>query len=300
MENKNRIQKDRSGIGTIAVVLIVVIVIAAAAAVVLVYFVGEKDQKSMAPGTTMEYDLLIDEIHAGTIQYEIVGQNADAYFTRLKMDVGTISFTEYGLNQKKLPDDAVKKGRTKIDALGGKKTVDIWEYTYEGRATKSYIGISDGLSYRDEITMVSYIETHVLTACDLKWQNSYNESGSIGTAYEYMGSFMGVDLFSATITCIADCLNDQYGVVYSSKLFYLDTYRLSEDPQGLPVEATYTGVSIILKGTIDGDVSVGIWEFFDAVGYEWTFYYEPGSHIIYKCEVDSGSEVFTFVLTDKP
>ena len=300
MEFKRKVRDDRSGVSTllIAVVIIVIVVVAAAAA----YVVLSGDEKeTLAPGTVIKYDRTINGKESGILEETLIGQSADEYFFMVKGVVGGTATTEYTATSKKSPENAELMGTTELDTKDGLKTLQIWEYTTTSIAgpfdVTVYVDPEIGVSYKEEMTGVvlgeEYTEVRILTAFEPVWQKSYKESKAIGKTYEY-AFFVGGVPIPIKIECVADCLDDQYGIMYDFTLIQSDLklYYLSDNIQGLPTDAVNTGETAPLT-TIDGEVSAEI--FTDPYGV-LTLYYEPDTHIIYRIII---LEV-NFDLTKKP
>ncbi|MDR1954389.1 MAG: hypothetical protein LBP82_00330, partial [Candidatus Methanoplasma sp.] len=242
-----------------------------------------------------------DEILEVLEQY-CIGQNADEYFIMVKdVEDDEVTSTTFQMTPKKIKD-LKKTGEADIETMDGRKHLDILEYTTEtnGALTqvKAYVDPSNELVYRIELKLLGFTMIEDLTEYILKWQTSYKESKSIGKTYEYECKMEGF-VFDAKITCVADCLDDQYGVVYDFTLFGGGkAYFLSDDPQGLPTDAEDTGETTTLS-ILDEEVSVEKWKYTDA-GSEIVFYYEPNTHVIYRFVVSSAIIELVFDLTKKP
>lgn len=294
------IWKDRSGISTILVIAVVVILVVAAAAAYIVLSNGnndDSDKEELAPGTVMSYDVFEGGKLTATQDQIIIGQNKNDYFVEVitTPDGGSASFTQYALAPKAQPKDPKKIGTANdMDTCDGPMDLEIWEYTQEGVKVRAYIDPSSGVAYKEEA--VDTDAAVVLTGYDFKWQTSYKESKSIGKTYEYVLS--GTNLV-AKIKCVADCVDGKFGVKYDFNQFGGgEICFLSDNIQGLPVDATDTEETMTLAGTIDGDVTVQIWEYTE-IGAGFVFYYDPVTYIIYQFDLFSGGTTISFDLTKK-
>jgi flagellar basal body-associated protein FliL len=105
-----KMKKDRSGLATIIIVVIIVIilVVAAGAAFFLLSGNGNNDKKEemeMAPGTSMDFDMSIDDTPMGSVGFILLGQNKDEYFVKLTITfdfgmLGKIEMSEFMLSPK--------------------------------------------------------------------------------------------------------------------------------------------------------------------------------------------------------
>ncbi|MCL2509727.1 MAG: hypothetical protein FWF07_01425 [Methanomassiliicoccaceae archaeon] len=299
MKSIKEIRSDRRGISTLLIaVIIVIIVVAIVAVAAFVIFSGNGSNNGVteppnggdgiiAPGTTLTAEI---SSASGTYTYvqNYVGQNANNYFIEETTPAGTDYYLEPKDQANKAPDGAVKIGDDTIDTKDGPKDVEIWQYTStqsgSSTVTKAYIDpVYKWLVYLGEITNSDgTTTTYTLQDYNVVLQTSYTESNAIGKTYQYSFS-TGTYTFPAYVTCIADCLNGQYGMMFdfSSLQSGLVIYDLSDNIQGLPLDANISGGKSDLTGTIDGNVSVQIWKFTeDNEGF--SFYYEPKSHVIYE------------------
>jgi len=315
MKSIIEIRSDRRGISTLLIaVIIVIIVVAIVAVAAFVIFSGNSSNHGateppnggggiIAPGTTVSGEF---SSASGTYmsEHNYIGQNADNYFVEeTNADDPPYYYLEPKDNANNVPTGAVKVGDDTIDTKFGPKDVEIWEYTQtqDGSSmfTKAYVDPTyKWLVYLGEITdSGGNTTTYTLQDYNIVLQTSYSESNAIGKTYQY--SFLtGTYTFPAYVTCIADCLNGQYGMMYDfSKLISGEViYYLSDNIQGLPVDAYTNGETSKLTGTIDGDVSVQIWYLKDIQAL--SFYYESKSHVIYEIVITppSGSPaVFSLV-----
>ncbi|MDR2698892.1 MAG: hypothetical protein LBB30_04370 [Candidatus Methanoplasma sp.] len=311
MSNKI-IQKDRSGIATVLLVIIIVAVLVVAAGAAYVVMSGdddkeepEEEKQTLAPGTVMKYDItgIAETPIEGEVTY--IGQSAELYFVMLKIPISeTMYSVQYDILPKKVPKDA-KVSTVEIDFEGGKKKVTLWEYSTpyllgENAQSKTYIDPSIGLMYKDETTVLGMTIVQVLKEYTPQWQESFEESESIGMTSEYAANYMG-QIFNLDIVCIAGCGDDQFGVMIDfSKVGSPRAYFLSDHPQGLPVDAKYTGNEYTLD-TIDGEgKSVQVWNILDENENGYVFYYDPVSHNVYRMVLISGATIVIFDLTKKP
>ncbi|MCL1810957.1 MAG: hypothetical protein FWG41_01880 [Methanomassiliicoccaceae archaeon] len=306
--NVNKImQKDRSGIGTILIVVIVVVVLVAAAAAAYVVLSGNNDNSSdeaeettqiLAPGTVMKYDEFnAAGLKTGTIEMEILGQNADEYFLKVTVMTGMVGAYSYNLEPKDSSDGATKTGTIQFDTIDGLKTLDVWTYP---DGTKSYVDPESGIEYGGQIGSGSNASTLKLSVYSPVWQDedAYTESSNIGKTYEYVGTMTGsTNNYAAKIVCVADCKNGQFGVMYDLNGSAL--YFLSNNIQGLPTDTENTGVTDTMTGTIDGDKAVQLWKYPLSVG-EITFCYDPASHLVYRFVIPQSSGNIDFDLSKKP
>ena len=296
------IWKDRSGVGTLLVIAIVVILVASAAAAYIVLSGSEDKEEGaiLAPGTVLKYDLFVADDDFGKYEFEILGQNSKEYFVKLTTEVGASEVSQYTSTPKGNPAGMKKTGTIVFDTMDGEKTLEVWEYG----GVKSYVDPSSGFEYGGEMSFGEDTVVMRLTYYELIWQEEYKESEFIGKAYEYTYRD-GARSLKMYVRCIADCLDGQYGVAYDFSSFMSGStsnkdYFLCDSPQGLPKDAVFTESTYTLTGTIDGDISVEIWEFMigDMMGY--VLYYEPDTNIIYRVVLKSGVNEILFDLTGKP
>jgi hypothetical protein len=316
MNVEKMIRKDRSGIATLLIVLIVVVIIVVAAGAAYVVLSGNDDkgneikvEKEWAPGTKFTYELTPSEMFTeGNAIIELLGQNADSYFTKttvtMLVPIGTSSvqmtYYEYTLSLKEdlgVPDGAVKTGTIQIDTMDGKKTLDKWENSDTGEV--HYIDPSSGIPYGGEMLMDEEVVTLKLTQYNIAEQEkgSYTPSNAIGMTYTYSGK-VGSYTYAGKVTCIADCSNGKYGIKYD--LGGASTYFLSNFPQGLPTDAENTGATTSFT-TIDGNKTLQEWTY-GSINGDVTFYVEASSHIVYRfvwpdSNIEDG---IVFNLTQKP
>jgi hypothetical protein len=298
----------------IIVIIIVVVVIAVAAYVVLSNNNNDDnndgnndnggdtiEERTMAPGTLMAYDTVL-EGEAITAHMTFIGQNADEYFCELKLLTETADLIQYTVLSKDLSAD---ENAEKINNISlatsnyGNKDVEVWKLTDNtngvNEITFMYIDPSDGLIYRmidgeGETAVVFDLKDH-----EVVWQTSYEESDAIGMTYEYSGTLASKE-YTTSIKCIADCLEDRYGVSYGDSIYFVSNY-----PQGLPTYAEKKTETTTLTDTIDGDVDVEIWEFNGIGGIKNTYYYDPVSHVIYRLIMpNTNGEDVTLELVRKP
>jgi hypothetical protein len=312
MKLKKIMQKDRSGISTILVIAVVVILVVAVAAVYLVLS-GDDDKEEkeiekeiLAPGTKLTYDITLSGA-TSEIEAEYLGQSADLYFIEFREKLTATTWAlEYSTLTKKVPEGA-KASKADIETIHGKKKLDLWEQTtsVSGITTsyKIYVDASIGLVYKQEETALGMTAVMELKAYTPIWQkpSEVAESGSIGMVYKYTFPISEETSFSAEIVCIADCVKNQFGVMYDLTDFEnLKLYYLSNNPQGLPVDAVDSKRTQTIS-TLDGNKTVQIWEYVDAAGSGISFYYDQASKIIYRLVFTSTvlSPVI-FDLTDKP
>jgi len=303
---------DRSGISTllIAVVIVVIVVVAAGAAYVVLSDDKDNEQKeTLAPGTVLIFDITVNGEEAGTLEQTLIGQSSDVSFFMLKTtSKDAPAVTQYNTSSKNdLPEDLELIRTTSLDTKDGVKTVQVFKFTITSAAgtleVLSYIDPENNTLYKEEITGLvqgkEYKEVRILKEYEPVWQTSYKESKSIGKTSEYVCHF-GTAVYPSKIKCIADCLNDQYGVAYDfSSLGGTEVYFLSDNIQGLPTDAINTGKTELLRNTIDGDVTVEVWTL--SLGIDvFTFYYEPDSHTVYKFMLTEMGYDFVFDLTKKP
>jgi hypothetical protein len=306
--NVNEImQKDRSGIATLLIVVIIVIILAGVAVTAYVILSsndngndnGNGDDKPVtkqtwAPGTVMTYSLSLAGKPTGELKIEIIGQNANEYFIKQTAVFGLEGFYGYGVDYKTLPAGAVKTGTGQFETNFGTKTLEIWEYTDpSGTTVKAYIDPTSNIMYKGESEISGLAAIYTLKGSEIKWQDSYTESGAIGKTYKYSapGGYGG------EITCVADCMGGKYGIKYDLKAG--PTYFLSNYPQGLPADAEDKETTEVIS-TIDGDKTLQKWVY-ESLSQGTTFYVDPSTHIVYRFVVPIGSgESVTFNLTTKP
>jgi hypothetical protein len=294
-------QKDRSGVSTILVIVIVLAMVVAAGAAYVVLFAEEKETREPAPGTMMVYERSVEGESYGTLELYIVGQNKDEYFAMAKQVIGESITTAYELSSKRTALKII--GTEDRETIDGTMKLTVCEYSFDVSGTKvqvkAYIDMSNGLVYEEEITAGGATEVRVLKDYDLKWQDSYKESSQIGKTYKYILKYSGYEI-SVELKCVADCENDQYGMVYDFIYsIYPDLYFVCDGPEGLPADAEYVGTNT-LTDTIDGDVATQMFELTDVYGGKWTFYYEPDSKMVYEIIINHSGVVLTIKLTEKP
>jgi len=298
---KSKIRNDRSGVSTLltaAIAIVVVVVVVAAAYVVLSGSDG--GEETIAPGTVIKAEIVLgDETYLYEDHY--IGQNADMYFIKTTTTHGSSKSVGYSVVKKKevngVPDGAVKVGEAEVETIHGLKDLEVWEYTdvYEKEEVlmKAYLDpAANWLVYKGEITfMTGENATYTLLGYEPVFQKSYKESKSIGKTYGYAG-VTEAGTVPVSITCIADCINGQYGMLYDFSMIHYGAgvYFLSDNIQGLPTEAVNTGGTYTMNNTINGNVDVERWAWGNTnVGL--FFYYEPFSHIIYGLVfLDAGKE----------
>ncbi len=268
----------------VAVVIIVVVAVIAVGA----YVVLSDNDQEMAPGTVFTYDISENGVEY-TAEMKIVGQNADEYLIMVTAKVGATTIIEYQLSSKGLPADAKKVGTEEMETEFGMKTVDVWEYTVEESGYtlngKSYVDSSNiDLSYKDVMTMAGFSQVRTLTDYTFEWQKSYKESDAIGKTSQYRTNVELQDPIDASVICVADCMDDQFGVTFDlSEISPLKVYYLSGSPQGVPTDASYLFNATI--PTKDGDVEVETWRWVFVDGTTFTFYYEPNSKTLYRFNI---------------
>ena len=296
MDKSKKIRGDRSGVSTLLiaiVIIIIVVIIAVAAYVLLSGNNNNNNEETLAPGTTMTYDVTDNEVAVGTVEQTIIGQSSTVYFIESKL-IGDTSVTQYSTSDKAMPKDAQKTGTEELDTFEGTKTLEVWDFTitdspYGTQTVTTWMDPDNGVQYKNIVvytdptstTGAQITEVQILTAYDLVWQTSYNVSDSVGKTYDYAYTVGAISL-PAKIVCVADCLNDQYGIMFdfTEIAANLEEYYLSDNPQGLPTDAVDSGTTTDLTNTIDGNVTVEIWSL--NLGYEvYTFYYDPDTHVIY-------------------
>ena len=298
MEVRKLIQKDRSAVSTIAVIAIVIIlVIAAGAAYVLLI---DEDKETEAPGTMMKYEIYTNDVLSETQEQKILGQNADSYFFVVDAVAGKQTYKLYLMDTKSPPKDMKQTGTTEMDTIDGRMTVAIWEYTKDGIAWKSYASPSTGVSYLHEGTQAGVKIKQVLVDYDLVMQTSYKQSKSIGTTYEYTMEVLPGYNYKTELKCVADCLDDQFGVKYDfSSWNGGELYFLSASPKGLPTDATDTKKTATLS-TIDGSVTAQIWGLTIDESLSMDFYYDDDTQIVYRFVLKVAEGDLSFDLTKKP
>jgi len=292
---KNKLHSDRAGVNPIliAVVVIVVVVVIAVAA----YFLLSSDNNNkesgdiIAPGTVLTADITDSGV---TYQYQqsFIGQNANDYFIMETTTLDPSAGPDYYLQPKDqangVPDGAVKVGEGELDTgMDGVKNLEIWRYeTTDGSGdimeayldpTYKWLVYLGTISHADGTT-----STYTLTDYTMVLQKSYKESNSIGMTYGYTFTY-GTQTYPASVICVAECLNGQYGMMYDFSAIYdgLYIYDLSNNIQGLPIDAVNTGQTSQLTGTMDGTVTTQKWAITEN-DEGVTFYYGPNTHIIYR------------------
>ena len=311
-------------VSTVLVAVIIIIMVVIVAAVLFLVMSDDNGNNNSnnaelpikGMGTTFTYDVYYNGDWRGTLQESYIGQNNDNYFVKTVMFSivnvyttcpkpiltpfsGTVAL--YGDNFTPLngimPDSVKKLSSIRMDTIDGKKKLEIWEAISEtefmSSKIKAYVDPSNGLMYKVELDYRSKTEsmfhfpidnneTHVLKKHDIEGQTEYEESTFIGTKRVYSG--INGTTGSITMECIADCLDGQFGVSLNTY-----GYFLSENPLGLPTDATYTGETTTLDGTIDGKVNVQIWEMkiISDPMRAFTAYVEPSSQKIYRLVITS-------------
>lgn len=314
MAFERKIRNDRSGVSTllIAVIIIAAVVGTSVAAYVVLSGDGEGEE-TLAPGTWAKADITINGL---TQQYEesFIGQNAAEYFVKSTTTVGSFSSVHYYLllktEAKGVPAGAVKIGEEERETIDGLKNLEIWEYsdTNGGAVTRAYLDPDiKWLVYEGESTLDNgETATYMLKDYNIAWQKTYKESKSIDKTHVYAFA-TGTSTYPAGIMCVADCQGGQYGVMYDFSYVFngLIVFLLSDNIQGLPVDAVKTGMTEQLTGTIDGNVNTEIWAWGDE---EWgiLFFCAPSTHTIY-CMILSVYNYsisdyvdYPFYLTSKP
>jgi len=305
--NLKKIKKDNSGLATILIVVIVVVIVvvaAGAAYVVLSNNGGEDKSKDvpalddLAPGTVLRYDYF-DGTSTYPFEIQYLGQNATDYFLKITVTLSPLLLSQtYELEPKAAPSGAKKIGQEERTTFEGKIKLDVWEYTVSGTAYKDYINPANGLSYYTEATKGTVTEKFTLKYHDVKRQTSYTPSNSVGKAYEYTGVDTAGLTYTSKLTMIADCTGGKFGIKMDGS--FTPVYFLSNNLQGLPLEAVKDAAATPLAGTIDGTVMCEKWKF-DLSNVEILFYVNASSHIIYGfvCTFSDGS-IVTFDLSKKP
>ena len=307
MDIIKKVRGDRSGVSTLLIAIIIVLIVVIIAVAVYFILVGTDNyEKTFAPGTTMTYDVTWDGVEMGTLEQTIVGQNSTEYFVMSK-SIGDAPVTQYSMLPKGIPDYAVSSGTEDIETFEGTKTLTVWEYSIfdssvSPQAVTAYVDPENGVAYKNVIVYTNWnsntaskeTEVQILTAYHLVRQKSYNESYAIHPHYDYYESTDGASSSTVTVTCVADCLNNQYGMRYDFGNYadYLNVYFLSKEPRGLPADAVDTGQTTTLS-TIYGNVTAEIWSASED-GYGFTFYYDSGSHLICRFVLSSGGNEMSF------
>jgi len=314
MELKN-IKKDRSGLSTILIVVIVAVILVAAAGAAYIVLSNNSDKpvkptEEIAPGTIMEYDFKIDGLPTGSFSIAWEGQNAEEYLVKIAYEfnmgtMGTIEVSTYSLSPKTSeapvidPNAVLKKVETIKNydtGFDGKKTVEKWEYTEKigGVDYKGYLYIAPSNSVLYKFVMPTYTGTVVavyemtLTFYELKMQktDSYKESEQIGRTTRFALSTDPTKIVE--VRCVADCINDKYGVVYDFTYVVGDflEYFLCVSPNGKITGATY----------ISGDR----WQYKDEIAgftnFELNIYYNDSTNSLYKIVLTKGGNTYTFNL----
>ena len=307
---KGKIRNDKSGVSTLLIVAIVIVVVIVAAAAYLVLSGGGEEKESMAPGTTMKFDVTLDGEEFGIIEMAVIGQSAKEYFNVIKLgEEGLV--LQYMVTSKATSYDMEITGTEVLETFEGTKTLTVMETVLDAPAGQQvfimYTDMENGMIYKMEMIYTdassgdSSIQEWTLLDYELVLQKSFKESKSIGMTYDYSLS-VGAYTFSISLVCVADCLDDQYGILFDFSAFLgngYNIYLLSDYVQGLPVDAVNTGGTYTLTGTIDGDVDVEIWGI--AMGSDGLyFFYEPVTHIIYMISMVSEGEAINFDLVKKP
>jgi len=304
---QSKMRNDRSGVSAlIAAVIIVIVVVASAAAFVVLPGGEDKEEgETIAPGTWRTYGVTVNGADRGEIELTFIGQNEKEYFVMAIM--GEPPGIQYARQAKKPPKDVVTKGTEVLETFEGTKTLTIWEYAVGSHTARSYVDPSNGMSYRDEITLNNMmsstgdksIEVRTLIGYENVLQESYKGSRSIDVAFEYVFTSGSLSRH-ASIICVADCLDDQFGMLYNiTSVFGREVCFISDGIHGLPSNATNTMETAILSNSIDGDVTVEIWRVFES-GATFTFYCEPDTHMIYRFVVTAGGNDYGFDLVKKP
>ena len=299
MEVRKLIQKDRSAVSTIAVIAIVIILVIAAGAAYMI--LSGNDKEEVAPGTMMKYEVYYNDVLSETQEQTVVGQNADSYLFSVKIFTTTQSYKLYSLEAKSSPSDMEMTGTESMETMDGLKTLEVWKYTKNGYQVKSYIDALTGLSYKDVAIVGTIEEKHILIDYEIVTQTSYKQSKSIGKTYEYAIEVAPGISYKAELKCVADCLDNQFGVMYDFSSINLgEVYFLSANIQGLPTDAINTGATTTLS-TIDGDVTVQVWGLTIAEGFSMTFFYDAETKLVYKFVVSITTlGDLPFELTKKP
>lgn len=300
---KRSISKDRSGVSTMIIAAIVVVVVIIAAVAVYVVLSNDKEEETFGPGTSVTYNITSSVYGEYVVDQKVVGQNAEEYFFEVQVTAEGLASLYYTTDSKSLPEGAKKTGTEEIETMDGLKKLDVWEYSEtqngEKMDIKTYDDPATGISYRHEVTATGYSETQNLTAYEIVMQKSYEESEGIGKTYKY-SAIGGDEEFKGEIVCVADCLEDQYGIFFDIDTYEGGIYVISDHPEGLPTLATDTKVTIVLEDTIDGDVTTEMWQVTLLDGTVWTFYVEPESHVIYAFSLTVAEETLTYTLDEKP
>jgi hypothetical protein len=277
------------------------VVVVAAAAVYIAFVAEDKEEITVAPGTMMKYELYADDEKYAVAEEYFIGQNADEYFVKIDVVTDTSTTTAYQLSPKKV-GGMKKTGTAEIETFEGTKKLDIIEYSTDTSGVrtqvKAYADPSNGLSYVNELTVQGYTERQVLIDYNIELQTTpYKESDSIGMEYEYDCFYDGRKLLRAYVTCIADCIDGQFGVKYD--IGGGPAYFVSNDPQGLPVNAVYKGTNVLTNTIEDRDVPTELFEL-NMYNIAWKFYCEPDSKIVYEVNITQSGVTFTLNLTKKP
>jgi hypothetical protein len=313
-------KKDMSGISTILIVIIIVVILVAAAGAAYIVLSADNENKektpeetgpkTIAPGTVMVYDLsqtgkLYGETYNPEFNYTVtlVGQSDSIYFVKLWINDDDDAFW-YSTEIKTAPEGA-KISNIEMETIHGLMELEKWEYTekFTGETKFNfYLDPSTGIRYEIETSYRLDKNTwwdvnEVLRSITPKWQDSYEQSSSIGkNAYEYTTIFSMIP-YKVTIECVADCQNNKFGVSYSYSIDDFKEYFLCDTPQGLPAGSVKKGVGILTE-TIDDQVTVDIWEYTHlGSGAKTIFYVGQTSKIIYEIQDEYTDEIF--VLTKK-
>jgi hypothetical protein len=272
--------KDRSGINKILAAVIVIIIIAAAA--VAAYMIMSDDDEeayeSYALGSTLRYDVFIDGEKVDTYEDEFVGLSDTGYLFRSTWngDEPYYWFSHFYEDVGGEVTDIVE-----WETMDGIQTVEVWEYSFVEDGVeyweKTYYCPDNAIVYEREFNGGGQIEIHKLIHYKVDYM-PYKESDEIGTTYEYVCK----DGHEAKIVCVADGIDGTYGIFYDIIGLKWLVYSLSDNPQGLPLDATDMKETVTLEDTIDGDVSVGLWSYIDPDNVTFTFYCDPDSKVIYR------------------
>ncbi len=278
----NSLRSDRKGMNPALPFIAVLILLVAS---VGVYYTVFDEERTMAPGSVMRYDLSGMEETTGTI--EILAQNSDRYV--YLYSVGPFKETLYINKDTGVPDDYLKIGDEVIDTIDGNKKVELLRAPSSFMPVIFYVDVSTKMIYKASEPGAGLEMT--LSSHEMLWQGSYKESQAIGSEFYYslVGSDGDVDLVGdAKIICGAEG-TDIFFVeldmtAEGPELFVGITLAImASTPQGLPTDATSDGEVITIE-TSYGQKEVTKW-YYENIGERIVCYVGQGEDTIYKIDV---------------
>jgi hypothetical protein len=179
------------------------------------------------------------------------------------------------------PVDAKKIGTSKVSTLYGDKNLEIWEYYEDGVPNKDYIDHESKIVYRSTSTMGGLQLTADLKSLSISWQDSYEQSSSIGNNLRYGVAAVegGIGYVGTSVTELVAESPSGYWQKVTVSLSGMPTeisYSLVSDGSA---DQTYTGNADI--STIHGPKTVKKWTWVDN-GNTYLSFVDPDSGLTYR------------------